>query len=163
LRVSSSSKEGSNRHGALHQQPKKVAILGINTLLDRILARLLKREGYDTKLLKAYPTGHIDQLLDGVDVLLLSPYLDAAVRGAFLDALRSTPEAAQRVPVLSLPFPLKAVLLDELAVNVSWHSLFEGLVQEIEAALGRVEVSAEVLPREASELPEGILRSSEAA
>ena len=127
-----------------HQQPPTVAILGANTLLDRVLARLLEDEGYDTRLLEAsYPTGLIDELLDGVDVLLLSPYLDAYERRGLLNALRSTPEAAQRIPVLSLPFPLQVALQDQLAVNVPWQSLFKGLVQEIEAALGRSEAGAE--------------------
>ncbi len=62
-----------------------------------------------------------------MDVLLLSsPYLDTDMRWAFLEAMRSTPEAAQRIPVLSLSVPLQVALLDELAVNVSWQSLFEG-------------------------------------
>jgi hypothetical protein len=57
------------------------------------------------------------------------------VRWAFLDATWRTPEAVQRVPVLSLSVPLLMALQDELSVNVSWQSLFNGLVQEIDAAL----------------------------
>ena len=117
---------------ALHSRSSTnitIAILGANTLFDRILARLLRDEGYDTKLLKAHPSGHLDELLDGMDVLLLSPYLDTDVRWAFLEAMRSTPEEAQRIPVLSLSVPLLMALQDELSVNVSWQSLFEGLVQ----------------------------------
>jgi hypothetical protein len=136
-----------------HQQPTTVAVLGANTLFDRVLARLLEDEGYDTRLLEPYPTGFRNELLHNVDVLLLSPYLDADVRWAFLEAMRGTPEAAQRVPVLSLSFPLLMALQDELSVNVSWQSLFEGLVQEIEAALGGSEASAEALPVDAVEAP----------
>jgi hypothetical protein len=44
-------------------------------------------------------------------------------------------------------------LLDELSVNVSWQSLFEGLVQDIEAALRRAEASAEALPVDTVEAP----------
>ena len=137
-----------------HQQLATVAVLSANTLVDRILARLLKDAGYNTKLLEAYPTGPTDELLDGVDVLLLSPYLDADLCEAFLDAMRSTPEAAhKRVPVLSLSVPLVMALLDELSVNVSWQSLFEGLVQELEAALAGAEASAEALPVDSGERP----------
>jgi hypothetical protein len=141
-----------------HQQPPTVAILGANTLLDRILALLLKDEGYDTKLLEAYPTGLRNELLSRVDVLLLSPYLDTDVRWAFLEAMRSTPEEAQRIPVLSLSVPLLMALQDELSINVSWQSLFEGLVQELEAALlaeaeARAEASAEALPVDSGERP----------
>jgi hypothetical protein len=94
-------------------------ILGDNTLFDRLLARLLKHEGYDTKLLEAPLTGPIDDLLNGMDVLLLSPYLDTNVRWAFLNARKSIPEPARRIPVLSLSVPLKVALQDELSVNVS--------------------------------------------
>jgi hypothetical protein len=148
-----------------HQQPTAVAILGANTLLDRVLVRLLKNEGYDTRLLEAPPSGLIDELLDGVDVLLLSPYLDADERWGLLNALRSTPEAAaQRIPVLSLSVPLQVALLDGLAINVPWQSLFEGLVREIEAAVGRAEVSAEAPPVDAGKAGRRIVpRSSEAA
>ncbi len=89
-----------------HRQHTTVALLGANTLFDRILVRLLKdNEGYDTTLLEAYPTKFHNELLDSVDVLLLSPYLDTDVRWAFLEAMMSTPEGAQRVPVLSLSVP----------------------------------------------------------
>ena len=54
-------------------------------------------------------------------------------------------------------------LQDELSVNVSWQSLFEELMQQIEAALGTSEASAEVLPVEVGEAPKGSPRSSEAA
>jgi len=142
------------------QQPTTVAILGANTLVDRILARLLEHEGYDTRLLQARPMGHIDELLEDVDVLLLSPELDADLRGAFLDAMRSTPEAVhKRVLVLSVSVPLRMALLDELSVNVSWRSLFRGLVQEIEDALRRTEARAQTLPVDVGEPPKGITRS----
>ena len=76
------------------------------------------------------------------------------MRGAFLEAMRSTPEATQRVPVLfSLSIPLQVPLLDELYVNVSWQSLFRELVQEIEAALRRTAVSARTLPVDTVEGP----------
>ncbi len=146
-----------------HQQVTTIAILGANTLVDHTLARLLKHEGYDTKLLEAYPTGLIDELLHSVDVLLLSPYLDTDVRWAFLNAMRSTPEAAQRVPVLSLSVPLLMALQDELSVKVSWQNLFNGLVQEIEAALAGAKVGVEVPSEGIGEPPkEGSLRSGAA-
>ena len=68
------------------------------------------------------------------------------------------------MPVLSFSVPLQVALLDELAVNVFWQSLFEGLVKEIEAALGRAEVSTEAPPINAGEARRRIVpRSSEAA
>ena len=148
-----------------HHQPPTVAILGTNSLIDRILARLLKDEGYDTELLDAYPTGHSDNLLlDGVDVLVLSPpYLDPDVRGAFLAVMRRTPEGAQRIPGLSLSLPLQMAVQDELAVSVSWQSLFEELVQAIEDALAGAEASTRVLPVDAGEPLKGFPHRSEVA
>jgi hypothetical protein len=116
-----------------HHQPATIAILGADTLLEDILARLLEREGYSTRHLKAYPTGLLDGLREGVDLLLLTPGLDAEVRGAFLEAMRSTPKTAA-VPVLSLSAALKLALLDELGASASWRSLFEELVGQIGAA-----------------------------
>lgn len=123
------------------QDATTVAILGSNTLGEQILARLLKEEGYDTRLLQAHPTGRIDVLLDGVDVLLLTLDLDDAVRRTFVEAMRSTSDASQRVAVLSLSVLLQVALLDELSINASWQSLFEGLVQEIEDSRRRGEVA----------------------
>ena len=102
------------------------------------LQSAIEEEGYSTRSLEADPTGLIDELLDGVDALLLSPYLDADVRRAFLGAMRNISKA-QRIPVLSLSVSLKAALLDELAVSVFLAEPLKELVQEIEAALRRAE------------------------
>ncbi len=55
-----------------------IAILGADALAEDILAKLLEEhEGYDVRLLDAsYPTGLIDELLDGVDMVLFTPALD---------------------------------------------------------------------------------------
>lgn len=99
-----------------------VAILGPDTLVEDILARLLREKGCDARLLEAYPTGVVDELLDGVDLLLLAPGLKDGVREAFLEAMRSTPKTAA-IPVLSLSSTLKQALLDELSASLSWSSL----------------------------------------
>jgi hypothetical protein len=129
-----------------HQQRTTIAILGADTLGEDILARLLQQEGYATRHLEAsYPTGFVDdEPLDGVDVVLLSPALDAEVREALLEAMRSTPNTAV-MPVLTLPAALKLALLDELSASASWRSLFEELVGQIGAALARAATSAGAL------------------
>jgi hypothetical protein len=105
-----------------------VAILGTDTLVENSLARLLEREGYATRHLEAcYPTGRMDELLDGVDVVILAPGQKESVREAFLEAMRSTLKAAA-IPVLPLSSALKLAMLDELAASASWRSLFEELV-----------------------------------
>ena len=112
-----------------------VAILGTDTLAEGILARLLEREGYSTRLLEAsYPMRIVDELLDGVDLLLLTPGLSPDVRGAFLKDMSSSPKTAA-LPVLSFPAALNLALVDELAVSVSWRSLFEELGGQIKATL----------------------------
>ena len=64
-----------------HHQPTTIAILGPDTMVEAILARLLHKEGYATRILEANPTGVADELLEGVDALLLTPGLDAEMRG----------------------------------------------------------------------------------
>lgn len=69
-----------------HPKSATIAILGADTLVEDILARVLEREGYTTRLLGAHLADRIDGLLDGVDTLLLAPGLDAESRRAFLEA-----------------------------------------------------------------------------
>jgi hypothetical protein len=127
------------------QQPTTIAILGADTLGEDILARLLREEGYATRLIEAHPTGLVDdELLEGVDVVLLSPGLKESVREAFLEAMRSTQESAA-IPVLPLSAALRLALLDELSASASWRSLFEELVGQIGAALARAATSAGAL------------------
>ena len=121
-----------------------VAILGPDTLAEDILARLLEREGYAVRSLGAYPSGVVDELLEGVDLLLLAPGLDADVRRAFLETMRSTPETAA-IPVLPLSPAVKQVLLDELSASAPWRSLLEELVGQIGAAFERAARSVESL------------------
>ena len=124
-----------------HQQPTTVAILGADTLAEDILAKLLRDEGYATRVLEAHPTGLVTELLDGVDVLLLTPDLNPSVRECFLEAMRSIPETAS-IPLLPLSPTFKEALLDELAVDVSWRQELDRLVRDIEVALGRAGGSA---------------------
>jgi hypothetical protein len=132
-----------------------VAILGPDTLAEGILARLLEREGYATRILEAYPTGLVDELLDGVDLLLLAPGLNADVGRAFLSTMRSTPKTAA-LPVLLLCPTLRQALLDELSASTSWRSHFEELIGQIGAALQRAAASTRALVVDGGEAPEGI-------
>jgi hypothetical protein len=128
-----------------HQPTTVVAILGADTLGEDILARLLREEGYATRLIEAHPTGLVDdEPLEGVDVVLLSPGLKESVREAFLEAMRSTQESAA-IPVLPLSAALRLALLDELSASASWRSLFEELVEQIGAVLARATTSARAL------------------
>jgi len=130
-----------------HHQPTTtvVAILGTDTLAEGILARLLEREGYSTRIIEAsYPMRMVDELLEGVDLLLLTPGLNPDVRGAFLKAVSSSPKTAA-VPVLSFSDTLKLALVDELAVSASWQNLFKELTSHMGAALERAAASTGAL------------------
>ncbi len=129
-----------------------VAILGTDTLAEDILARLLRREGYATRIIEASPTAAADGLLEGVDLLLLTPGLKPDVRAEFLDAMRGNPKAAH-IPVLPLSSALNVALVDELAGSVSWRSLFEELVGQIGGALENAAASAKELLADFGEPP----------
>jgi hypothetical protein len=118
-----------------------VAILGPDTIVEGILARLLHKEGYATRLLDPNPTRAADELLEGVDALLLTPGLDAEMSGPLFEAMRSNPKTAA-IPVLPLPAALKLAMLDELSASAPWQSLFDELVGQIGAALQRAAASA---------------------
>jgi hypothetical protein len=122
-----------------------VAILGSDALAEGILARLLEREGYTTRIIEAsYPMRIVDELLEGVDLLLLTPGLNPDVRGAFLEAMSSSPKTAA-TPLLSFSDTLKLALVDELAVSASWRDYFEELTSHIGAALERAAASTGAL------------------
>ncbi len=129
-----------------------VAILGANSLVEGILARLLEEEGYYVRHLEAHPTRVVDEPLEGVDLLLLAPGLNAEVREGFLEATRSTQETAT-IPVLTFSDALKIALLDELSASASWRTLFEKLVGQIGAALQRAAESTKALVVEGAEPP----------
>jgi hypothetical protein len=89
-------------------------ILVADTLVEYSLVWLLRKEGYEAKKLRTYPTDFIDKLLDGVDVLLLTPGQRDGVRERHLEAMRSALNTAA-IPVLSLSAAFKLALLDKLA------------------------------------------------
>jgi hypothetical protein len=63
------------------EPPTTIAILGGNPVVGGALSVLLEGFGYSTKVLEAYPSGVVDELLDGADLLLLTPRVDEGVRG----------------------------------------------------------------------------------
>jgi hypothetical protein len=119
-----------------HPQPPTIAILGADTVVGRALCALLEGSGYHTRPLGAYPTGVVDELLDGADLLLLAPRLDQGVREAFLGAMgKSTPQKAE-MPVIALHTALEEDLPEkEGVISVSWPCKTKVLVERIEAAL----------------------------
>jgi hypothetical protein len=113
-----------------------VAILGADTVVGRALCALLEGYGYQITPLDAHPTGVVDELLDGADLLLLAPRLDRGVREAFVGAMgKRSPETAA-MPVVALRTALEEPLpQDEGVISMPWPCETKVLVERIEAAL----------------------------
>jgi hypothetical protein len=119
------------------RQPTTIAILGCDTVVGRSLCVLLEGSGYVTTLLDSYPTGVVDELLEGADLLLLTPRVDQGVREAFLGAMgKSTPQKAD-MPVIALSTTATEEDLPEKegVIRVPWPCETKVLVEHIEAAL----------------------------
>jgi hypothetical protein len=119
-----------------HPQPTTIAILGCDTVVGRSISVLLEGSGYNTRLLDSYPTGVVDELLEGAHLLLLTPRVDQGVREAFLGAMgKSTPQKAD-LPVIALSTSVEeAPPEEEGVIRVPWPSETKDLVDHIEAAL----------------------------
>ena len=119
-----------------HEQPTTIAILGCDTVVGRSLSLLLESHGYNIVLLDSHPTGVVDELLAGADLLLLTPRVDEGVRQAFLGAMgKKTPQKAQ-MPVIALhTAPEEDVPEKEGVIGVPWPCETKVLVKRIEAAL----------------------------
>jgi len=119
-----------------HHQPATIAILGADTVVGRALCALLEGSGYQIRPLDTYPTGVVDELLEGAHLLLLVPRLDEGVREAFLGAMgKSTPQRVG-MPVIALSTPVEEDLPEkEGVISVPWPCETKVLVERIEAAL----------------------------
>jgi hypothetical protein len=97
---------------------------------------LLESSGYQTTLLDSHPTGIVDELLEGANLLILTPRVDQGVREAFLGAMgKSTPQKAE-MPVIALHTDLEKELPEkEGVISVPWPCETKDLVERIEAAL----------------------------
>jgi nucleoside-diphosphate-sugar epimerase len=120
-----------------HPQPPTIAILGADTVVGSAICALLEGSGYRTRPLDSYPTGVVDELLEGAHLLLLAPRLDEGVREAFVGAMgKSTPQNADMpVIVLSTTATEEGMSEKEGVVSVPWPSETKVLVERIEAAL----------------------------
>jgi hypothetical protein len=118
------------------QPTTTIAILGCDTVVGRSLSVLLEGSGYKTSLLDAYPTGIVDELLDGADLLVLAPRVDEGVREAFLGAMgKRVPQKAQ-MPVIALHTALEEDKPEkEGVISVPWPCETKVLIERIEAAL----------------------------
>jgi hypothetical protein len=122
-----------------HRPTTTVAIVGANTVVESALAQLLEGEGYSIRLLKSSSTRVVEEQLDGLYLVVLSPGLTSGACEALLGALRSTPQSSTanpRIRVIALCTRMREAPLDGEAVrSVPWPIPFERLVREIEAML----------------------------
>ena len=120
-----------------HPQPTTIAILGCDTVVGRSISVLLESHGYNTVLLDSYPTGVVDELLDGAHLLILTPRVDQGVREAFLGAMgKRVPQKAE-MPVIALHTSVEEAppKEEEGVISVPWPSETKVLIERIEAAL----------------------------
>ncbi len=119
-----------------HHQPPTIAILGADTVVGRALCALLESSGYHITPLDSYPTGVVGELLEGADLLLLAPRLDAGVREAFLGAMgKSTPQKGDMPVIVPSTTVEEGLPEKEGVISVTWPCETKVLVERIEAAL----------------------------
>jgi len=135
----------------VRERPTTIAILGADTVVGSAICALLEGSGYRATPIEAYPTGVVDELLEGVDLLLLAPRLEEGVREAFVGAMGKTAPQTADVPVISLSTALEEGLPEKEGVlRVPWPCETRVLVERIEAALlGAPEASAAPTTQEA--------------
>jgi DNA-binding response OmpR family regulator len=109
-----------------------VAILSGDPLVGRALEVLLQGAGYEVRLLEEPDASRVEDLLGGIDVLILDRGLTNGRREGFLGAMAGTLETAT-IPVLSLSPGSEGTSAEEDRV-VPWPCKIEDLVREIEAA-----------------------------
>jgi len=112
-----------------------IALLGTDTMVGSAILLLLQGEGYEIRMVEAPQAGPPDDLMEGVDLLLIPPDLVQRRFEESLAALRGKRERIG-VPVLSLSSAVKEGLFhDEQVRVVPWPINIEGLGREIEGAL----------------------------
>jgi hypothetical protein len=115
------------------QEATTVGILGEDTMFENILETLLRNEGYDARIIEESAASVAQDPFAGIEVLLLSPNMDADYRRALLGGAGSDKISGR--PVLEISTALKLAMLDAMAFTITWRALFENLMQRIEVAL----------------------------
>ena len=117
------------------KEKSTIAILGTDTAVGWAILLLLREEGYEIRKVEAARKGLPDDLMVGVDLLLIPPDLAPRHCEESLAALRERRERIG-VPVLSLTAVKEGLLHDEEEVRVvPWPITIEELAREIEGAL----------------------------
>ena len=118
------------------QTPTTIAILGGNAVVGRALEVLLRSVGYEVRLWLEDPEAYDgpEELLEGVDVLLLGPGLDAEERRE--EYLRDMTGALETAAIAVLAFsPGQEGMIAQVRRLVPWPCRVDELAREIEAVL----------------------------
>ena len=113
-----------------------IAVLGADTVVGSALCALLGGCGFRITPIDARPTGVVDELLEGTNLLLLAPRLEEEARETFLGAIGESVRQRARVPVIALTTALEDALPEGRAESVPWPLETKRLVERIEATLG---------------------------
>ena len=111
-----------------------IALLGTDTAVGWAILLLLREEGYEIRMVEAAREGLPDDLMEGVDLLLIPPELAHRRCEESLAALRGKREGIG-VPVLSLTAVKEGLLHEEEVRVVPWPMNIEELAREIESVL----------------------------
>ena len=111
-----------------------IALLGTDTAVGRAILLLLREEGYEIRMVEAARKGLPDDLMEGVDLLLIPPDFVHRRCEESLAALRGKRERIG-VPVLSLTTVKEGLLHEEEVRVVPWPMNIEELAREIESVL----------------------------
>jgi hypothetical protein len=111
-----------------------IAILGTDTAVGWARLLLLREEGYEIRMVEAAWEGPPDDLMEGVNLLLIPPDLAHRRCEESLAALRGKREGIG-VPVLSFTAVKEGLLHEEEVRVIPWPTKIDELAREIEGDL----------------------------
>jgi hypothetical protein len=115
--------------------PIKIAILGGDPLVSRILEAALQGAGYDARYLNGSFTGEPTELPEGLRLVIFAPRVSSQRRKVFLNCIRSS-AATAGLPVLELATVRDEVRAEQEGVDlVAWPWSIVELEREIEATV----------------------------
>lgn len=122
-----------------YQDPITVAIIGRDRIVGQAIELLLRGADYDARFLGEPVPEKLGELLDGVQIVLLGPALNAERREKVLNGLRAEPRTAN-IPVLELIPTLQGTRNGRVR-HVMWPCKTEELVRHIAEVLAEDEAS----------------------
>ena len=116
-----------------YQAPTTIAIICRDRVVGQALELLLRGADYDARFLGEPAMEKLGELLDGVQIVLLGPALNAERRERFVNGLRAEPRTVN-IPVLEL-IPTREGGGNGHTCHVMWPCKTEELARHIAEAL----------------------------